>query len=238
MAAGFPAKADYATGDVLTAANMNDLAGTVNLINPSAKGDLYAGSAANTYTKLTVGANNTVLTADSSTATGLKWATPASGGMTQLATGSLSGASVSITSISGSYKHLELVVKNYKPATDNTSLSLRLNNDTTASRHRAIGSTVTSTGSAFTATSFSIAPSNDDTDATGLSVTTIFDYANTTTWKMAFISAISVNPTDTTTFNSQLTQGFYNQTGAITRLDLFPNSGNFTSGDYILYGVS
>jgi hypothetical protein len=31
MAIGFPVKADYATGDVLTAANMNDFAGTVNL---------------------------------------------------------------------------------------------------------------------------------------------------------------------------------------------------------------
>lgn len=78
MAAGWPTKANYATGDVLSATNMNDLSGTVNLINPSAKGDLYAGSAANTYTKLSVGANNTVLTADSSTATGLKWATPVS----------------------------------------------------------------------------------------------------------------------------------------------------------------
>lgn len=32
MAAGFPVKADYANGDVLTATNLNDLAGTVNLI--------------------------------------------------------------------------------------------------------------------------------------------------------------------------------------------------------------
>ena len=31
MAIGFPVKADYATGDVLTAAQMNDLSGTVNL---------------------------------------------------------------------------------------------------------------------------------------------------------------------------------------------------------------
>jgi len=31
MAVGFPVKADYATGDVLTAANMNDFAGTLNL---------------------------------------------------------------------------------------------------------------------------------------------------------------------------------------------------------------
>ena len=33
MAIGFPVKADYVTGDVLTAANMNDLSGTVNLLD-------------------------------------------------------------------------------------------------------------------------------------------------------------------------------------------------------------
>jgi hypothetical protein len=32
MAVGFPVKADYATGDVLTAANMNDLSGTLNTV--------------------------------------------------------------------------------------------------------------------------------------------------------------------------------------------------------------
>lgn len=43
------------------------------------KGDVYAATAASTVTRLAVGANDTVLTADSSTATGLKWATPATG---------------------------------------------------------------------------------------------------------------------------------------------------------------
>jgi hypothetical protein len=38
------------------------------------KGDIYAATAASTPARLGVGANNTVLTADSSTATGLKWA--------------------------------------------------------------------------------------------------------------------------------------------------------------------
>jgi hypothetical protein len=43
-----------------------------------AKGDLIAGTADNTVARLAVGANDTILVADSSTATGLKWAAPAS----------------------------------------------------------------------------------------------------------------------------------------------------------------
>jgi hypothetical protein len=42
-----------------------------------AKGDLIAGTADNTIARLAVGANDTILVADSSTATGLKWAAPA-----------------------------------------------------------------------------------------------------------------------------------------------------------------
>jgi hypothetical protein len=42
----------------------------------AAKGDLIAGTGSATFDNLTVGANNLVLTADSSTTTGLKWAAP------------------------------------------------------------------------------------------------------------------------------------------------------------------
>ena len=80
MPAGYPVKVNYLTGDVLTAADLNDLAGTVNLYDPTAKGDLFPASAAEAVSRLAVGANDTVLTADSTAATGMKWAAGAGGG--------------------------------------------------------------------------------------------------------------------------------------------------------------
>jgi len=71
------------------------------------KGDLFTYST--TETRLPVGSNGTVLTADSAEATGLKWAIPAaSGGMTLLASTTVSGAPTLITfsSINQTYKHL------------------------------------------------------------------------------------------------------------------------------------
>jgi hypothetical protein len=73
MAVGFPAKTTYANGDVFSASDINDTNGTLNLINPTAKGSIVSASAADTPSRLTVGANNTVLIADSAQTTGLRW---------------------------------------------------------------------------------------------------------------------------------------------------------------------
>ena len=82
--------ASGATGDIegVTAGvgiSGGGTSGTVTITNSmataiDAKGDLVAGTGADTFAKLTVGANDTILTADSSTATGLKWAAAAGGG--------------------------------------------------------------------------------------------------------------------------------------------------------------
>ena len=76
-----------------------------------AKGDLIAATAADTVDRLAVGANDTVLTADSTTATGLKWAAASSGGMTLLTSGSVSN-SFSISSIPSTYKTIEIHIFN------------------------------------------------------------------------------------------------------------------------------
>jgi hypothetical protein len=75
MAVGFPLKVTYANGDVYSASDVNDTNGTVNLIKPTAKGDMFSGSAANTYTKVSVGTNGQLLTADSTATGGVAWKT-------------------------------------------------------------------------------------------------------------------------------------------------------------------
>lgn len=83
----------FAAGTTIVAADMNtnftDIETFVNsapgLVQDSlvdAKGDLLAASADNTITRLGVGANTYVLTADSAEATGVKWAAPAVGTVT------------------------------------------------------------------------------------------------------------------------------------------------------------
>lgn len=104
MAAGFPAPGTSGTvfvnGNALNASSLNDMGGTLNLIAPTAKGDMFVGSAANTYTKLAIGANNTIHVADSAAATGTKWATVATAlGITakgDLIAGTASGTSTNL----------------------------------------------------------------------------------------------------------------------------------------------
>jgi hypothetical protein len=77
-----------------------------------AKGDLIGGTGADTFARLAVGANNTVLTADSSTATGLKWSTPAAG-LTLVKTQTIGSAVSSVTvsdAFSSTYENYRVTI--------------------------------------------------------------------------------------------------------------------------------
>lgn len=62
----------------MTTGRIPSIEGGIQPTIVDAKGDIIAATAADTPARLAVGANDTVLTADSSTATGLKWAAAAS----------------------------------------------------------------------------------------------------------------------------------------------------------------
>ena len=97
-----------------------------------AKGDIIAATAADTVARLAVGANDTILTADSSTATGLKWAAPGGAGAnwTLLNSGgtALTGATtITISGISGKDKIMALISEGSAGAS--SEIDFRLNAD-------------------------------------------------------------------------------------------------------------
>lgn len=99
-----------------------------------AKGDLIAGTAADTVNRLAVGSNGQTLVADSSTATGLKWATPASG-MALINTTTI-GSGVSSTSLPSStftstYTNYKFIFTSVTSTSANITITMRLRSGST-----------------------------------------------------------------------------------------------------------
>jgi hypothetical protein len=162
---------------------------TPSISTIDAKGDLLAGTADNTIGRLAVGSNGQVLTADSTTATGLKWAAAAGGGKvlqvvsatktdtftsTSTAYTDITGLSVSITPSSTSSKIMVFVNLTGNGAPASNGSYYRLMRGTTAiaigdaasTRTRASASMYLNDTGQTTATSFSNLDSPATTSAT------------------------------------------------------------------------
>ena len=197
------------------------------------KGDIYAATAAYTPSRLGVGSNNTVLTADSAEATGLKWATPSAGGMTLLSTTTLSGTTTSITGISGSYTDL---VVDWYGVTNASNTDNNINPNGSASITDIIrgGATLQQLNDGQLRTNNNVAgPLSSNTDNAFRLI--IANYAATTSGGKPFDLYGGYIGSDS---SKQIMQakGRIKTTSAITQLD-FVAGVAFTAGTVKIYGV-
>jgi len=203
----------------------------------TAKGDLLAGTGSNTAQALTVGANDTVLTADSTTATGLKWAAAAAGGMTLLSTTAITAvSSISITGIDQTYNELVIVIENMATANTAIIVSGQFNSNTTTGQY-AFGTYVDSaTGFGnVNASTFRVTPPISATAnmAAVSSTIRIARYTNTTRKAISIFTAALYNNQTT-----MLSVASFLGSAAITSFQIFPETGNFTAqGNIYIYGV-
>jgi hypothetical protein len=106
----------------MTTGRLPSVEGGIQPTIVDAKGDIIAATAADTPARLAVGANDTVLTADSSTSTGLKWAA-ASSGLTLIQRSTYSGVANTSTTFDGvftsAYKNYVVVIDNANASTAN-----------------------------------------------------------------------------------------------------------------------
>ena len=200
------------------------------------KGDLYGFSTSDA--RIPIGANGTILTADSTESLGLKWATPASGGgMTLINSGgtALSGASVTISSIPSTYVdlHLYIVSPVFDATAQGYNIQFRFNGDT-ASNYATTDTTLYR--ASFGSTAINLG-GEQGSGSNGTVNAVIPYYAQTGIYKSCRAITSGVNSFTSGVITSTTTTGFYNQTGAITSISLSIAAGNFTSGTAYLYGV-
>jgi hypothetical protein len=195
-------------------------------------GDIIYASGANTPARLAIGTSADVLTVSGGIPA---WAAPASGSMTQLATGTLSGTSTSISSIPGSYKDLRLVIYDFY-ATAIEQIQIRINGDNTTNYLQ--NPNQTSGASVSLTTRMLLSQDIMNGVADGIAVLDFYDYAATTHWKSA--NALFNSKYDAgTAYQNVNSRGAWISTAAITSIQINTVNGNsWTNGTYILYGVN
>jgi hypothetical protein len=210
MAAGWPVKTTYANGDVYSASDVNDANGTLNYINPTSATD------------------GQVLTRDNASSGKVKWADSAS--WTLISTTSLSGASVTLSSIPQTYKSLKLIVKGMTNATADGKFGMQCNGQATG--HFLSGQEATTNyniGNTYFQTQANLSRTNTD----NLFVFDLDLYYDTFTEKSLAVKYFYVG----TDISGSAFGMFYAPSTAISSIKLLNSGGNLSAGTALLYGI-
>jgi hypothetical protein len=196
-------------------------------------GDLaYSSATANTNTRLAVGSTGNVLTVSGGVPT---WAAPTNG-MTLLSTTSLTGASTTISGISGDYKDLQVVIYGWQGDTSNTRNYLRLNGVSTSTYRVVYAFSYQTANQNFSPTSAILTNNTNTGSAVNTMVVTIPNYASTAITKVANFYGFNYD-NNTPSFESYNGVASTEISGAITSLVFSRASGNLTAGTVLVYGV-
>jgi hypothetical protein len=211
---------------------------TTKALNPSTtEGDIeYRSATANTNTRLGIGTAGQVLQVNSG-ATAPEWG-DVSAGMTELATGTLSGATVNLTSISGSYKTLILQLTNfYDSVGGGQALYMRFNNNSATNTY---GGSRIGGGSVVGLFGNQLILSNNSASSADRAANIVLEipfYTNTNGKKVCTWSGSATN--SATNPGEFFGQGVWANTAAINEINLLWNStGQFGGGTYTLYGAN
>jgi hypothetical protein len=213
-----------------------------------AKGDLIVATAADTVARLASSASNgDLLTVDTSTASGLKWAAPAaSGGMTLISTTTFNNtvATYTLSSIPQTYKHLLLVGSGLQSANaGDDSLFWRFNGDTGTNYlttaisypNSALTSVAAESAQLFNQTNSPLAATGDTSIRFGNFVLDIYNYSATQYKSIAYVNGSRNNGG----YYFYTGRGHWNNTAAITSITFTSNqTANLKAGIVQLYGVS
>jgi hypothetical protein len=199
------------------------------------KGDLlvYDGT---DYQRLPVGADEEVLVADSTEATGVKWDEAPSGSLTLIASGTLSGSSVSITSIPAGFDHLYLNIEVVRAShTTTTALLLRINGDTgnnyAWSKNTNAGAP-TQNNYAQSNIGNMIVQNTGSGDGSANLNASFYHYRKPKRHVIVRATGFTTVP------NAEFYSGVHDGSGALTSIQMTLSGGTYVAGDYFLYGVN
>lgn len=214
-----------------------------------AKADILTATAADTPARLAVGANGTVLTANSATATGLEWAAPAGGALnwSLLNTGGTALTGATTITVSGiSDKEYLMVVVVAGSAGFISAIRLRINGDS-GSNYR-YGGLETRSPDQFNSTiSNAVGEANTigillaltTADGAGQFHSSTFITGGKSTGIKSFQSLGGGQSVTGSTYDhrSYGIGGVYLGSAAITSISLVSSSGNFDNGTVYVYGA-
>jgi hypothetical protein len=223
--------------DGVTSAIQTQLNARVPASTITTKGDLIVGTGSGTYVRQGVGTDGQVLVADSAQADGVNWATPAAGGITQIATTTASAtSSVVFSSIPSTYQNLYVVFTNFIPQFNGDPLRMKFNGVSSAS-YINITTYGTSNDNNFGATEIQVTSATRNASAAGIGHIFIPNYTNTVSMKMCETTAFTRSSITAANMNVYRTHALFNSTSAITSITFDAPSAATFSGVFTLYGI-